>query len=572
VLLLALLWALSVAAQPEAPTADPTAPTAMDEPSALDAATMGAELGGEASPEQKLRTLEQQLEALDQAGKARQLAIDEGRQALVDQTERLEAELRRMDALALRVDSLAEKAERLGDTLARHETRLEENSVKLFETLAGIDEIKESLATLGRRVERMPDMLLRRAGADEAEESEAAAPGQARLLLALVLAVIFPIGVLLFLDGRGIVATVGNGSTGLRVPALDGGSGRLLAWLGGALGYILFFAVIRSLGAADGVAGGAPFGAPVADLAKLLDAEMAGELPQSLLALLVQLPLAAAFGLVVCSATPLRLTPLGGLMVGTLATALLYPVFGQWATAADAGVGGGWLAGLGFVDPAVATGFGVLAGGAALAAALLLKRPEEARLGLPQPWPAAGVLLLWSAWLLAMPVLYGDLEGAPWLGFSTLVAGLGAALGLMLAGSLLQSDGTWSRRLPGGILAGVIAAAAAHGQAAGLSMLLFGAAVGGLYCILARLVLRRLGSATELALVLVAGGLGGTLAPGLFGAEGLLAVGVANDLLPQLAGLGTAVVMAAAVGSGLALVSRVVPGMTLPAAKASGDR
>jgi ammonia channel protein AmtB len=157
---------------------------------------------------------------------------------------------------------------------------------------------------------------------------------------------------------------------------------------------------------------------------------------------------------------------------------------------------------------------------------------------------AVGTLMLWAAWLVSVVATGADRGTVPWLALASAAAAVGAAAAVVLVGLLLSDERSWEQRLPGGLLAGVLAASAAYALAGLVPLLLLGLVTGAVYALSSSALRRRFGPAADLALVFAVGGISGALAPGLFGPEGLLAAGVVSGLLTQALGLAAVLALA----------------------------
>ncbi len=506
--------------------------------------------------EQQQGAIEQQLGGFDEGLKQLQAASAATQQALTDQGTRLDSGLARFDPLTVRIDGLAEELKRADEQLRQHEARLEENSLKLFETLMVIDGSAEAVEALRARVDALARtrQALPRRGADEAAASADAPPADddnGSLLLALVLGLAFPVGVMLYLGaGRG-------GADG--VDAIGGG---LLPWLAGGLGY-----AVLGFGLMYGSSLQGLVGVPWTMLPELLHGGAGQAMSQPLLQLSMQLPLAGAAGLLFCSAVAGRVSPAACLLAALVMGALLYPLVGHW-TLSQAGVDAapaqpiGWLAVVGVTDALDAIGLAALAGVGSLALAWGMGRPSPAD-GTAMPRSntsiAIGTLVLWAAWLVSVLATGADNASVPWLAMASAVAASGAAVAVALVGLLRADERSWEQRLPGGLLAGVLAASAAYALAGLLPMLVLGMVTGAVHALSSSAVRRRLGPGADLALAFAVGGISGALAPGLFGPEGLLAAGVLAGLITQALGLAVALVLAVVAGTLVARALRALP-------------
>jgi hypothetical protein len=204
--------------------------------------------------------------------------------------------------LRVRVDGLAAGLGRANEQLEQHEIRLEDNGLKLFETLMGIDNSGEELAALSERLDALgrgrsaPPQGGIAASADATVDAVAGAQDDSGLLLALVLGLAFPIGVILYLGGVGL-------GGGARLDTIDCG---LVPWLAGGVGYVLI-----GFGLMFGPSWLGLIGMPVEVLPDLLQVGTDQVLSEPLRQLSMQLPLAGAASLLFCSAVAGRTEPWG---------------------------------------------------------------------------------------------------------------------------------------------------------------------------------------------------------------------------------------------------------------------
>ncbi|ESQ11995.1 MAG: hypothetical protein N838_17225 [Thiohalocapsa sp. PB-PSB1] len=513
--------------------------------------------------------IEQRLKASNQAIALLQDAAEGNSRAIAGQSALFADTVARLDPLTQRVQGLTEQAQKLNAANQQQDNAIEDNGLKIYATLMGMNDSKDVLDALNQRLDRIVQRgsALPQRGAAEAEAeaemepTDAGDSAESGLLLALVLGLAFPVGVILFEAGR---PATGGG--------LDPGSHGLLAWLGAGLGFVAL-----GFGIMFGPSIGGLIGAPLHSLPDLLEAGNSSDLSESLRLLSMQLPLTGAIGLIACSAVYGRLSAVGCLLAALIAGAVVYPLFGHWTLTDSTGPeGAGWLTDAGFQDPGAATGLAALAGSMALALAFGLGRdrsqkpmlePEASRVDCAPgqtacapaqagSWAAAGALILWAAWLVSVLATAPDMGAVPWLALSSAAAAAGAALAVVLIGSLFPGSSGWGRRLPGGLLVGVVAASAAYAIASVLQMLLLGITTGLVYLAAVRILGNRLGEAADLALMFAVAGTCGSLAPGVFGPEGLLGAGVVGGVLMQSFGLALALALALGAGLLLALLLR----------------
>jgi hypothetical protein len=519
-----------------------------DDPSA------GAESAesAEPSPEEALATLQQHLNGMDQGIKTLQEQTAQNREAIAGQSERLDAEMKRMDPIALRLDSLSKQLEQAQDLLEAHEARIEDNSVKLYETLMGIDDNAQSMAALQAQIQRTERSVQAAAAEPAAGQPDAAgAPETAdergdadASLLPFALGLLLPAGILLYPMARSRTA-----------PAAAPG-GLLLALVGAVLGFVLL-----GIGIRDGASAGGIMGTPFAFLPELFALSPDAPTPAVAAPLLAQLPLVAAMAVLAAVTVGTRLTAVGGLLVGLAVGALLLPLFGHWS-----GAVAGWLAVLGFTDNGAVVGTALVGGGAALGLTFGLGRAgagrsrDQAAEG-PGREPAllvVAVLLMWIGWL--EPRLAAAPDAATALVLASWAAAAGALAVAALFNALLRGGAGRLDALPAALLAGIVAAPAAASPSGLAVALIFGALVGLLHGLLAR-ALQGGDAARELAAAFAIAGFAAALAPALVGPDGFLFVPVAQDLPVQLLGAGAALVLGLGGGLSLGLLLRLLPGL-----------
>ncbi len=450
----------------------------------------------------------------------------------------------------LRLDALATRIERNDGALERQEARIEALSAKLFETLMRAQDLEQTEQRLRPSVAH--------AQADRGEPTPPGAEGLGAAL-ALILGMLMPIGALLLAPGCARALGAPAAAAGQGAPAGDPAIQYLLAWLGAGLGY-----AVIGCGLMFGALQGDWLGAPSSLLLpELLQAGQGQGLGGPLTRLALELPLAGALGVIVCSAVPGRLSHLSLLLAAITLGALVYPLFGHWAGAHVIGADHrGWLSALGFADPGGCAGIAALAGATALALAARLGTGLAA--DAPHPGGGAagantgantgaaiGALLLWLAWLGIALTMTGAPDAAtlPALVLGTTAGATGVALALLIPGTLAHPPIGWERRLPTGLLVGAVVGSAGYATASALGLLLLGLATGALYNVVHQAVERRLGASAQLAAGFAVAGVCGTLAPSLLGPGGSLTV--------QLVGLAAALALGSVAGLLLAQLKRL---------------
>jgi ammonium transporter len=238
-------------------------------------------------------------------------------------------------------------------------------------------------------------------------------------------------------------------------------------------------------------------------------------------------------------------TSFNGYMAIVLTMAVAYPVYGHWVW------GGGWLAGLGFVDFAGSTVVHSIGGWAALAAMLIIG-PRFGRFdehGNPTPirpsnLPLAmtGCVLLWFGWI--------GFNGGSTLAFDATVPGviaitmMGGAAGLVTAMfAVWVTEGYPVPAAPlNGALAGLVAVTAGAHALNTWSALLIGA-VGALVGLRVESLLERFGVDDAVGAVPIHLGAGawGTVAVGIFGRADVLGTDLSRPAQVGIQVLGVAV-------------------------------
>ncbi len=521
----------------------------------FDAPTLAA-LSHQATPDEetveRLRGLEQQVEELGAGLKTLGEALELNSLAIVDNTERLDAGIKRIDQITLPLGSTVEQTQQHAVTLDKHEKHLKDNSVKLYETLLNVEEAQQSIEATRKLVH---DTQPEEHEQDASNSTYAGADSQ--LLLSLPLCLLVPLGVLLHHGGfLGAAASANNRTTSSSVH--PGPTAWVVAaWVGAGLGfYLLGFGIMFGTSLSSWV------GTPLHFFADLLQKAPAGIKPELLTVLMPQVLLAGIAGVIVCSAVPDRLPPLGHLITALLVGGIIYPLFGHWASAEQLlSDNEGWLSAVGFMSSGGASGVALLAGVAGLSLANGLRRSgaaaqQEQHASELTRWATPGLLLLWVAWYgVILATSIGELPIAPLL-LATYLTSVGAGVAALVINRLFSTDPRWEQRLAGAALVGTIAASGAHTTASATELMLLGLLAGGLHTFALHLLRPRLGRSSELAGSVAVGGLLGTLGPTLFGPDGFLFVPSVDRILPQLLGIGAALVLAGVAGKLLAWPAR----------------
>ena len=220
------------------------------------------------------------------------------------------------------------------------------------------------------------------------------------------------------------------------------------------------------------------------------------------------------------------------LIYSALISLFIYPIAGKWAW------GGGWLADLNFHDFAGSTVVHSVGGWLALTGAIVLG-PRIGKYGpdgKPHAIPghniafaAIGVLVLWIGWFGFNPG--STVAGNGDIGRVALITNFGAVAGTLTAMFtawlvLKKPDASMTLN---GALAGLVAITAPCDIVTPVGALIIGA-IAGVLVVLSVLVIDRIGVDDPVGAVSVhlVNGVWGTLACGLFGAEGVLKIADAN--------------------------------------------
>ena len=483
-----------------------------------------------------LGTALQHLEDLDRAIGAHGDTIDSNNQAITTLSARQEAEAKRLDPIARQLDLLGRQLKRDLERVALQGSQIEMNSVRLFETLMTLDSIEQELA----RVQEAQESAKRRAAEAESAGSEKS-PGVSQLipLMAVVLCLLVPLAVVL-----------SPAEPGARKAESQDARGRaawtLTAWFGGGAAYCLV-----GIGVMFGSSLGGILGTPTQYLSDVLRASPADLQPAFLNLLLLQLSLAAVVSVVVCSVIPSRIPSWACLLVALPVGGLVYPLFGHWIAVSSAtSEHDGWLTGLGFINQAAGPEVALLAG----ATALFLARGLSVVTAGASPANSASherdeasvfsAMLLWLGWLGVIGAASAGRLGSPSLLLGLAAGSSGAAFSVLILGAVLSFNRQWLGILPFSILAGVVAASGGPPTATLAELFLLGALAGVSAHLLIWKLSDRFRSSTTLAAALLSGGLLGTLAPALVGATGFVSTLSFAFVIPQLQGIGAALLLA----------------------------
>lgn len=234
-----------------------------------------------------------------------------------------------------------------------------------------------------------------------------------------------------------------------------------------------------------------------------------------------QLVFAGTAATIVSGAVAERIKFISFLVFSFLLVSLLYPVTGHWIW------GGGWLAGLGFVDFAGSTAVHSVGGWAALVGTMML----GARIGRynkdggvnPMPghhmgYAVIGTFILWLGWFGFNPgsTMAADVEAIGRIALNTYMAAAAGALAAMIAAWVLMGKPDLSMIL-NGALAGLVAVTAPCNNVTVVGAVAIGL-IGGIFVVAAVPFFdrRRIDDPVGALSVHLVNGVWGTLAVGLF--------------------------------------------------------
>lgn len=230
----------------------------------------------------------------------------------------------------------------------------------------------------------------------------------------------------------------------------------------------------------------------------------------------------------------------GYLVYSVFICAFIYPIFGSWAWGSLLN-GGGWLENLGFVDFAGSTVVHSIGGWLALAGAIILgprlgkygpDKKSRAILGHNIPLAALGVFILWFGW-------FGFNPGSTTVGngeigrvaVTTNLAAAAGAIAAMLISWIISKKPDASMSL-NGALAGLVAITAPCYTVTPMGALAIGMIAGVIVVLSVLFIDNVLKIDDPVGAVSVHGvcGAWGTLACGLFNAEGVIGIGDSTGL------------------------------------------
>ncbi|MCF7955267.1 MAG: ammonium transporter [Phycisphaerae bacterium] len=300
-----------------------------------------------------------------------------------------------------------------------------------------------------------------------------------------------------------------------------------------SIGTIAFFVIGFSLmfGASKGIFGWDGFG--VSDLTKSGD-------DWSWTFLIFQTVFAGTAATIVSGAMAGRTKFKAYLTYSVFICAFIYPIFGSWAWG-SLFHGGGWLEGKGFCDFAGSTVVHSIGGWLALAGAIVLgprigkygpDGKPKAILGHNVTLAALGVFILWFGWFGFNPgsTTVGNGEIGRVAVTTNLAAAAGAIIAMIVSWIIgKKPDGSMSLN---GALAGLVAITAGCYTVTPMGAMAIGAIAGGLVVLSVYFIDGVLKVDDPVGAVSVHGVCGafGTLACGLFNAEGVLGTGESTGL------------------------------------------
>ncbi|MGB5733148.1 MAG: hypothetical protein WBM40_01730 [Thiohalocapsa sp.] len=499
----------------------------------------------------------QRLEDMGRVIAAHGDKIDSNNDAISTLSVRQQAEAKRLDPVVRQLDALGSQLQRDLETVAHQDSQIELNGVRIFETVMTLDLIEQALA----RVQLAQTAADKRAlEAESAGSGPSAGVSHLTPLMTLILSLLVPLAVVVGPAQLSAGKADSQDDPGRTVRALT-------AWFGGGAAYCLV-----GIGIMFGSSLGGILGTPTQYLADVLRASPADLTPAFLNLLLVQLGLAAVVSVLVCSVIPSRSPSWACLIVALAMGGLVYPIFGHWIALSSAtSEHVGWLTGLGFVHQATGPGVALLAGATAL---VLARGQGVVKAGVPPSNSAphdraegstVSAMLLWLGWLGVIGATSTGGFGSPSLLLGLAAGSSGAALSVLILATVFSSNPHWLSSLPFSILAGVVAASGGPPSTTLAELFLIGALAG----IFANLLIQNLQhgfrNSGMIASALLSGGLLGTLAPALVGAGGFVSTYSLALLLPQLQGIGTALLLALIAGQSFAWIINRTTRLRTPA-------
>jgi Amt family ammonium transporter len=428
-------------------------------------------------------------------------------------------------------------------------SQVEDNSVKLFETLMRVGENSKKIDELQK------NMDITRSEEYKIQESQKNLPYGNGFWLPIIAMVAFlmPLGFTAFEAGK---------VRARHIPLA--GMKNLLVWIVILLAYsVLGFGIMYG----ESVSGwiGSSFTLWKSSVLSLVvndDPKVNVPLPDFLL---YQIALAATAGLIVSTALSDRLPMIAYALIALFLSVIVYPVFGHWAWSSHLLSGNqGWLESLGFRDFAGSTAVHSLAAWFALVWAQnrwgKLYSAEEA-VARPRVYPhnmiysVLGVFILWLGWigLNAGSQLNYDAQVVSLVVLNTSLAGAAAGLTAFYHNLTLDDKDSLYRyrKTLGGVLGGFVAVSAACNTVIPLEAIVIGGIAGVIYplayAFLNKVVIKDNYQDSAASIIAAHGfcGVWGTLCVAIFGTEGLFALPDLKQLLVQMEGVVAAFIFSA---------------------------
>jgi len=283
-----------------------------------------------------------------------------------------------------------------------------------------------------------------------------------------------------------------------------------------------------------------------------------GDDPSHIAFFVFQLMFCGTSTTIVSGAVAERTKYVGYLMISSVISLIIYPVFGHWAWGGAAGGAPGWLSALGFIDFAGSTVVHSIAGWVGLAAVIIIG-PRVGRFdgtggnfrSHSLPLSALGVFIIWAGWIgfNGGSTLAASAE-VPLIVFNTIVAGaFGGLASIIIAPIFLGRSDVPS--MLNGALAGLVAITAPAHVVEPWAAVSIGM-IGGTLCLLATYVLEllRIDDVLSAFPVHAVAGIWGTLSVAIFGDLDKIATGLSryDQFLVQGLGVLTAAAWAFGVG------------------------
>lgn len=449
--------------------------------------------------------------------------------------EATEEQIERIARLTQSLGSTEEQTQQHSLNLDKHEKHLKDNSVKLYETLVSLDAIQQELEAMANRVHTDNSQN----NEEQEESNRILTSSDSHPLLLSTLCLLIPLGIFLHQSG------FAGPSSRAGVPRST--AWMVASWVGAGFGFYLV-----GFGIMFGASQFGWAGMPLQFFGDLLQTHPVDAEPEILNRLTIHVMLVGIVSVIACSAVSDRMTTLGHLFTGFFTGAVVYPLFGHWSNTEPLLDGNpGWLSALGYTPSGGATGVALLAGVAGISLAIGMRgrgaaaQPDEYL----SPYTTSGTLLLWVAWSgVILGTSTADTVVASLL-FAMFTGTIGAGVAVVLIDRFLSSESYWRLRLASVALTGLVASSGVYSIATGKELILIGIVAGGLHTLAAHRIRRYLGSGIELCSSFAVGGLVGTLGAVLLSPD-------VDQILPQLLGFASALVLAIVAGRLIALPAR----------------